>query len=94
MEYKVLILLILYVLLYIAGLSGIKKLDITDDIKVRLRNGLVYILVLVFGWNLILDTVHVLQGSISLGIKALVGGFFILFYTFVVFWQYRSRSGR
>ncbi len=93
MEFKVFIQLILYILLYLFTVSALKKTEIDEQLLSQLKKGFIYILVLIFGWNLIIDTVLVLQDFIPMAIKIAVGAFFTVFYTLEVYWQYKSRSG-
>jgi len=91
MEYKVLLLFALYIVVYLINAHSLKKEDLEKEPASRIKARWIYSLILLFGWNVILDAVLVLQGKTAPWVLFTLGAFFLLFYTFVVYWQYRTR---
>ncbi|HDS02774.1 MAG TPA: hypothetical protein ENN72_03600 [Firmicutes bacterium] len=92
MEYKVLLLFALYIVIYLVNSRSLKKEELEKSAASRIQARWIYSLILIFGWNLIIDAVLVLRkNDVSPWILLALGGFFLVFYTFVVFWQYRTR---
>lgn len=91
MEYKVLLLFALYIVVYLINTHSLKKEELEKDTASRIKIRWIYSLILLFGWNVILDAVLALQGKTAPWILLALGAFFLVFYTFVVYWQYRTR---